>query len=101
MVSTPGATLQMPDDDPSDPNANKITPGCVRIDMTKFQSMGEIVPYLEHVDRMKDGFKFTLAIDDCVNDAAESSEIVDFAEGNGVEYIVLKGCNRDDKFGKI
>ena len=50
---------------------------------------------------MDDENQFQMIIDDCQIDSYKYTEIVDLSIGIGSEYLLLKGCSKQEKFSKI
>ena len=99
-VTTP---TKMPEVDPTDPNKNKVVPDCASLDLTTIRTMSQLLKYFVHADTLddKDGQQVSVVIHDNQVDSHRSTEIVDFAQGLGAEYLVLRGCQKMEKFNKV
>lgn len=109
-VSTPADKKKTPEDagaqdfpaaDPNDPNKNKVTPDCAHIQMSGIQTMSEMLNYFVHAANVEEDQQFTLIIDDCQVDTYAFTDIIDMAIGVGAQYILLKGCQKNEKIQKI
>ena len=63
--------------------------------------MSEMLKYFIHADNLEEEHRFSLVINDCQIDSHQYTEIVDLAIGIGAQYLLLKGCQRIEKFNKV
>ena len=90
-----------PVQDANDPNKNKVTPDCAHVQMNSIQTMSQLLKYFVHATNLEEDLRFTIVIDDCQMDSYLFTEIVDLGIGVGAQYVLLKGCQKNEKIAKI
>ena len=64
-------------------------------------TMSQVKDHFVHASNLDEEIQFSLALQDCQYDTHESTEIVDLAVGLNAQYLVLKGCTKNEKLAKI
>lgn len=57
--------------------------------------------YFLHAENLEEDQKFQVVIEDSQYDSHNYTEIVDLSFGMGAQYLMLKGCIKNEKLAKI
>jgi len=65
--------------------------------MSGIQTMSTLLNHFVHANNLDEDQTFSLVIDDCSTDTHQFTEIIDLGVGIGCQYILLKGCQKNEK----
>ena len=86
------------------PNHDKFIPNCINIRTGPLSTISDVLDFLRYSANLSDDNRFTLIIDDQVNQEVQSELDcfnVDLAMGLGCEYVFLRGCSKPERIMKI
>ena len=95
------SSQDFPEFDPQNPNKNRCTPDCAHIQLSTIDTMSSLLNHFVYANNLEEEQQFSIVIDDCQVDSFQSTEIIDLGIGIGAHYVLIKGCQKNEKLYKI